>query len=110
MTRISVQVALSDAQRQRLVAASGDCSFVWDGSFKGCDVAFGNPEPEDIASADAPVDILPSPCIVIFGELFHRKVVHCAVTHPHHQCGGHYQRWENRHNRRHFPSKLPDNG
>lgn len=53
MTRISVQVALSDAQRQRLVAASGDCSFVWDGSLKGCDVAFGNPEPEDIASADA---------------------------------------------------------
>lgn len=53
MTTISVQVELSDAHKARLVEATSECTLVWDGSLKGCDVAFGNPEPEAIANADA---------------------------------------------------------
>ncbi len=53
MTTISVQVELSDAQQSRLAQAASGCTIVWDGSLKGCDVAFGNPDPEAIANADA---------------------------------------------------------
>lgn len=52
MTTISVQVELSDAQKVRLTGAIGDCTLVWGGSLERCDVAFGNPEPNDVASAD----------------------------------------------------------
>lgn len=51
MTTISVQVELSDAQKTRLTEDTGGCTVVWDGTLLGCDVAFGNPEPGEIASA-----------------------------------------------------------
>lgn len=51
MTRISVQVDLSDTQKARLTEAFGDCTVVWDGTLHGCDVAFGNPEASDIPGA-----------------------------------------------------------
>ncbi|MGB7243446.1 MAG: D-2-hydroxyacid dehydrogenase [Sulfitobacter sp.] len=51
MTRISVQLDLSEDQRSRISAAAEECDLVWDGTFQRCDVVFGNPEPEELPQA-----------------------------------------------------------
>lgn len=53
MNKIALCFDLSAAQIARLQTGVGEATLVTDGTLSGCDIAFGNPEPEDVVAVDS---------------------------------------------------------
>lgn len=53
MNRIGLCIDLSAAQIARLQTELDGAELVTDGGLQGCDIAFGNPEPQDLVAADS---------------------------------------------------------
>lgn len=53
MNKIALCIDLSTAQIARLQTSVGQAKLVTNGALHGCDIAFGNPEPEEIVAADS---------------------------------------------------------
>jgi len=53
VNKIALCIDLSTAQIARLQTSVGQAKLVTNGALHGCDIAFGNPEPEEIVAADS---------------------------------------------------------